>query len=65
MLLALRGWMRTAGMPGTTVWVGKAAPSAGPVAVGGIGEDIPGEPDAGSGLAGWFGSNVTWISSYS
>jgi hypothetical protein len=65
MLLALRGWMRTTGVPGATVWVGKAAPSAGPVAVGGIGDDVPEEPGAGSGRAGWFGSNVTWISFYS
>jgi hypothetical protein len=56
MLLALRGWMRTTGVPGATVWVGKAAPPAGPVAVGGIGVDIPEESGAGSGLAGWFGS---------
>ncbi len=65
MLPALRGWTRTTGVPGATVWVGKAAPYVGPVAAGGVGADVPEELGPGSGLAGWFGSNVTWISSYS
>jgi hypothetical protein len=65
MLLALRGGIRTTGAAGGTVWVGKAAPPAGPVVLGGVGVDVPEEPGARSGLAGWFGSYVTWISFYS
>jgi hypothetical protein len=55
MLLALRGWKRTTGVPGATDCIGKPVPPAGPVA-GGVGVDIPEGVGAGSGRVGWFGS---------